>query len=265
MSFGDHATFIVGGAGHGVGGLGVGGQGFPHPDAAGPPTGPPSHGPAADGPADRPGTPSRPSRNSRIVVLSTVIGTVFTAGAFFIALPSFLDDDKQTSATPAGSLGGATSTLSAAPSQTEAAAPVAARSAGAGGEESAAPNDPPVIFDDVVTLDSKTGVDLDGGQGKKLYKQTADADLYLDSGYILYTSARHSATYDDSYNGPQDGAYGRCQTYRLAAKQTEKSRFIGGGNQQYCFTTSAGNPAWVQAINQVDDGGLLVKVAVWRE
>jgi hypothetical protein len=252
MSFGDHATFIVGGAGHGVGGLGVGGNGHPHPEKPGTPTAPPD-------------TSSRPARSSRIVVLSTVVGTVFTAGAFFIALPNFLDDDKKASPTQAGAIAGATSAPGTASAPPTADAPVAVPSAAAGREESAAPDDPPLIFDDVVTLDEKTGVDLDSGQGKRLYKQTADADLYLDWGYILYTSARHSATYDDSYNGPQEGAYGRCRTYRLAGKETAKSRFIGGGSQQYCFTTSAGNPAWVQAINQVNDGGLLVKVAVWRK
>ncbi|GIE36840.1 hypothetical protein Ait01nite_098850 [Actinoplanes italicus] len=201
------------------------------------------------------------------MVLSTVIGTVFTAGAFFIALPNFLDGDtKPTPPTQAGALGTTTSaTTSPVPSPTTTDAAAAAASTGTGREEGAASDDPPVIFDDVVTLDSKTGVDLDGGTSKKLYKQTADADLYLDWGYILYTSARHSATYDDSYAGPQEGAYARCRTHRLASKDTAKHRFIGGGNQQYCFTTSSGHPGWVQSVNQIDDGGLLVKAVVWRD
>ncbi|NJP34207.1 hypothetical protein [Micromonospora thermarum] len=119
------------------------------------------------------------------------------------------------------------------------------------------------VFSDVVQLDKKTGVDLDGGRAVRRYAQDATVDLYLDWGYILYSSARHSAMYDDSYQGPEEGADARCRTYREAERDTFPHKYIGGGNQQYCFTTSEGHPGWVQAVNTVGDGGLILKVTVW--
>jgi hypothetical protein len=122
----------------------------------------------------------------------------------------------------------------------------------------------PLIFSDVVQLDKDTGVDLDGGRADKLYQQDAKADLYLAWGYILYSSARHSAMYNDSSEGSETGVYGRCQTYRRPDKESAAHEYIGGGSQQYCFTTSDGHPGWLQAINAVGDGGLILKVDVWQ-
>ncbi|MGN9774875.1 hypothetical protein ACTMS0_03720 [Micromonospora sp. H33] len=120
------------------------------------------------------------------------------------------------------------------------------------------------VFSDVVQLDKKTGVDLDDGRAVRRYAQDATVDLYLDWGYILYSSARHSAMYDDSNAGPEEGADARCRTYREAKRDTFAHKYIGGGNQQYCFTTSEGRHAWVQAVNTVGDGGLILKVTVWK-
>ena len=119
------------------------------------------------------------------------------------------------------------------------------------------------VFSDVVQLDKRTGVDLDGGRAEIKYAQDAVVDLYLDWGYMLYGSARHSTLYDDSNAGPEQGAQERCRVYREAARESQVNTYIGGGNQQYCFTTSEGNPGWLQAINTVGDGGLIVKVTVW--
>ncbi|MCP3787491.1 hypothetical protein NLX85_29415 [Micromonospora sp. A3M-1-15] len=121
-----------------------------------------------------------------------------------------------------------------------------------------------VFFSDVVRLDKKTGVDVDGGRPVRRYAQDATVDLYLDWGYILYSSARHSAMYDDTYAGPEEGAAGRCATYREARRTSAPHHYVGGG-QQYCFTTSEGHPGWLQVVNQAGDGGALVKVTVWRE
>jgi hypothetical protein len=119
------------------------------------------------------------------------------------------------------------------------------------------------IFNDVVTIDKKTGVDVDGGIAKKLYRQDAVADLYLDWGYILYSSVRNSAIYDDSAAGDEAGAHARCRTYRLDGTKSVPHTYVGG-NAQYCFTTSDGHPAWVQPVNEIGDGGLAAKVVVWK-
>jgi hypothetical protein len=58
--------------------------------------------------------------------------------------------------------------------------------------------------------------------------------------------------------------YTRCQTYRQADKTSAPHYYIGGGNQQYCFTTSDGHPGWMQAVNEVGDGGLILKVDIWQ-
>ncbi|MEU7979079.1 hypothetical protein AB0B63_11185 [Micromonospora sp. NPDC049081] len=121
-----------------------------------------------------------------------------------------------------------------------------------------------VLFSDVVQLGKKTGVELDRGRAERRNTQDADVDVYLDWGYILYSSARHSAMYDDSNKGPEQDADARCRDYREAGQQSFAHHYIGGGNQQYCFTTSEGHPGWLQAVNTLDDGGLIIKVTVWR-
>lgn len=223
VSFGDHGTFIVGGHRHGV-------------------------GTAAGGARGR-------RWGSLIVGAATVIGTVFTVGAFWVGLDGD-DSGADGRRTPSwlsapgtlvpASVAPAATTTEPAPEATQAPAPAAA-----------------AVFDDVVTLDQKTGVELDHGAAKKLYKQDGSADLYLDWGFILYSSARHSALYDDGGAGDETGARDRCATYRLAGKQTTAHQYIGGGNQQYCFTTSDGHPGWFQVINTLDTGGLIVKAVVW--
>lgn len=181
-----------------------------------------------------------------------------------------LDQDRHdpapaaaTTTTPTG-----TTTAPAAPGTT--AATTRAASTGAAGS-TGAPDDSPtaggaatVVFSDVVQLDKKTGVDVDGGRPVKRYAQDATVDLYLDWGYILYSSARHSAMYDDTYAGPEEGAGARCATYREARRTSAPHHYVGSG-QQYCFTTSEGHPGWLQVVNQAGDGGALVKVTVWRE
>ncbi|MFI7552133.1 hypothetical protein ACN26Z_03330 [Verrucosispora sp. WMMD703] len=122
-----------------------------------------------------------------------------------------------------------------------------------------------VVFSDVVQLDKQTGVDLDDGRAERRYVQDATVDLYLDWGYVLYGSARHSQLHDDSNAGPEQGARDRCRTYRVAGRDGATSTYIGGGNQQKCFTTSQGRPGWVQAVNSVGNGGLLLKVTVWAD
>ncbi|MET7965786.1 hypothetical protein [Micromonospora sp. NPDC005305] len=121
-----------------------------------------------------------------------------------------------------------------------------------------------VIFSDVVQLDQKTGVDVDEGRAVKRYAQDATVDLYLDWGYILYSSARHSALYDDTYAGPEEGAAARCATYREARRTSAPHHYVGSG-QQFCFTTSNGHPGWLQVVNQAGDGGAVIKLTVWRE
>ncbi|SCG70398.1 hypothetical protein [Micromonospora rifamycinica] len=121
-----------------------------------------------------------------------------------------------------------------------------------------------VLFSDVVQLGKKTGVELDRGRAERRNTQDADVDVYLDWGYILYSSARHSAMYDDSNKGPERDADARCRDYRESGQQSFAHHYIGGGNQQYCFTTSEGHPGWLQAVNTLDDGGLIIKVTVWR-
>ncbi|WP_167544559.1 hypothetical protein [Micromonospora chersina] len=150
-------------------------------------------------------------------------------------------------------------TAPAAPDPTAATTP-----AGATGAAASAGGAAPVVFSDVVQLDKKTGVDVDGGRPVKRYAQDATVDLYLDWGYILYSSARHSAMYDDTSAGPEEGAQARCATYREGRRTSAPHHYVGGG-QQYCFTTSEGRPGWLQVVNQAGEGGALVKVTVWRE
>ncbi|MEU9824984.1 hypothetical protein [Micromonospora chersina] len=153
-------------------------------------------------------------------------------------------------------------TAPAAPGPTAATTPAA--STGALDGSPTAGGAATVVFSDVVQLDKKTGVDVDGGRPVKRYAQDATVDLYLDWGYILYSSARHSAMYDDTYAGPEEGAAARCATYREARRTSAPHHYVGSG-QQYCFTTSEGHPGWLQVVNQAGDGGALVKVTVWRE
>ncbi|GIE85244.1 hypothetical protein SAMN06264365_102183 [Actinoplanes regularis] len=254
MTFGDHATFIVSGAGNGIGGMGGQGSQGASPVTVGAP-------PTSEGPATGPGTSSRQGRRmSMIVAVSTVLGTVFTAGAFVVGLPGFkADDDKpvQHGAAPLN----ATSTP---PAEAGAATPGTGSSPAGSANTSGAK--PVPIFDDVVTIDQNAGVDLDTGRSKKHYQQNADTDLYLGIYHDLYTSARNWTAYDDTNAGTEEGAYARCRDYRLTGRPTVRERYVSvGGNSQYCFTTSAGHPAWVASINQVGDQSQLVKVAVWDE
>ncbi|MFI6333086.1 hypothetical protein ACIBBG_32930 [Micromonospora chersina] len=160
-----------------------------------------------------------------------------------------------------------TTTAPAAPGPTAATTPAGSTSAAA---STGAPDGGPttggaaaVVFSDVVQLDKKTGVDVDGGRPVKRYAQDATVDLFLDWGYILYSSARHSAMYDDTYAGPEEGAAARCATYREGRRTSAPHHYVGSG-QQYCFTTSEGRPGWLQVVNQAGEGGALVKVTVWR-
>ncbi|MEU1689461.1 hypothetical protein [Micromonospora sp. NPDC005707] len=163
--------------------------------------------------------------------------------------------------TPAG-----TTTTLPAPATTAAATPAGAPNGSTPGGGTGAPAGTPaaVVFSDVVQLDQKTGVDVDEGRAVKRYAQDATVDLYLDWGYILYSSARHSALYDDTYAGPEEGADARCATYREARRTSAPHHYVGSG-QQFCFTTSDGHPGWLQVVNQAGDGGAVIKLTVWRD
>ena len=140
----------------------------------------------------------------------------------------------------AATAGPTTAAPAAGPTATAPAATAPAATAPAAGPGPAAPAT--VLFSDVVQLGKKTGVELDRGRAERRNTQDADVDVYLDWGYILYSSARHSAMYDDSNKGPEQDADARCRDYRESGQQSFAHHYIGGGNQQYCFTTSEGHP-----------------------
>lgn len=209
-------------------------------------------------------------RRWRAAAVSLVVLLLLAGGGALLALTR--PDDRPRNGTPAAV--GATSAVpspdlptTGAPTSTGP-APTSAVTTPTGPADDAAGTPTagagPAFFSDVVQLDKKTGVDLDDRKAVRRYAQDATVDLYLDWGYILYSSARHSAMYDDSYQGPEEGADARCRTYREAKRDTFPHKYIGGGNQQYCFTTSEGRPGWVQAVNTVGDGGLILKVTVWE-
>ncbi|WP_088976897.1 hypothetical protein [Micromonospora coxensis] len=196
-------------------------------------------------------------RNWRAVLVSLVVLLVLGAVGGLLAV------SRHPGRPPVG-VAASTAPQTGGPSSgASASAPAAGSSETSGAPSAAAAR--PIVFSDVVQLDKKTGVDLDGRRAERRASQDAVVDLYLDWGYILYSSVRHSALYDDSNQGPEQGADARCRTYREDDRQSFAHHYVGGGNQQFCFTTSEGRPGWAQAVNSVGDGGLIVKVTVWEK
>ncbi|MER7455458.1 hypothetical protein [Micromonospora sp. NPDC126480] len=199
-------------------------------------------------------------RRWRPAAVSFVVLLLLVGGGTLLALTRA--GERPGNGTPAAH--GATSAAPAPDGPTSGTPPATAASSPAAdatgpGTEAAA-----TFFSDVVQLEKDTGVDLDDRRAVRRYEHDAAVDLYLEWGQMLYSSARHSAMYDDSNEGPEEGAAARCRTYREAKRDTFTNRYVGGGNQQFCFTTSAGRPAWVQVVNTEDDGGMLLKVTVWE-
>jgi hypothetical protein len=218
--FGDHAMIIVG-DGNGVGGRN---------DSAAP-----TH-------AERWG------QHGRVIVgLATVVGTVFTAAAFWVALKDQEGDKSQVVAPP--------KTVTHQPAVQQ---PTPDQPGGAAAVEAAAGTE----FSDVVTIDFGTGYDLDGGKARKQYKQDADTDMFVTS-YSLTSSARHSALYSETRPGGESGAYDRCRTYRLSGQWTMPTALIYPG-AQYCFTSSENHPGWFQVVSQ-DGNAFMIKVVIWSE
>jgi hypothetical protein len=220
--FGDHATFIVG-DGNGVGGRN---------DSVVPrhARGWKQHGKA-------------------IVSIATVVGSVFTVAAFWVALK---DRDS-----PQGETAKVSTPLSPTPADEPASGQPTPDQPGvtAAVREAAG-----TVFSDVVTVDFGLGYDLDSGKARKQYKQDADTDISVTS-YSLSSSARHSAMYSDSGRGDETGAHDRCRTYRLSGQQTLPTALIYAG-AQYCFTSSDNHPGWFQVVNQVDNA-FIIKVVIW--
>lgn len=192
--FGDHATFIVGD------GNGVGGRNAPAAPARG----------------------GRWERHGKAIVgLATVIGTVFTVAAFWVAL--------KTQDPPADQPAAAAAATASKPGNPQPAT-----------RRPASDQSVPTVFSDVVTIDFGTGYDLDSGTARKQYKPDADTDLSVTT-YSLSSSARHSAMSSDTSAGDENGAYDRCRTYRLSGRQTMPNALIYPG-AQYCFTSSDDHP-----------------------
>jgi hypothetical protein len=108
---------------------------------------------------------------------------------------------------------------------------------------------------------------VDNGHVRYPLKQgAAGVDLYLDWGYILYSNVLHSDMYDDTYQGSETGAYGRCANYRQLGQQTFEHKYIGAG-MQFCITTSDGYPGWVQINSEPIEkpGSAILKVVVWKK
>ncbi|MGB2570423.1 hypothetical protein ACPFP2_18510 [Micromonospora citrea] len=206
-------------------------------------------------------------RNWRAVGVSLVVLLVLGAVGGLLAVSRQPGRQPAGVAKPTAPQAGVPSSGAPASAPASGAPPAGGPTAG-GSEAAGAPSATaaaPIVFSDVVQLDKKTGVDLDGRRADRRSTQDATVDLYLDWGYVLYSSVRHSALYDDSNQGPEQGADARCRTYREDDRQSFAHHYVGGGNQQYCFTTSEGRPGWVQAVNSVGDGGLIVKVTVWEK
>jgi hypothetical protein len=222
--FGDHATFIMG-DGNGVGGRND------------------SVAPTRSG---------RWAQHGKVIVgLATVVGTVFTAAAFWVALKdpdSPKDDRSEAVAPPAETVTRRPASQQPTPDQPGWAAPVEA----AAGTE----------FSDVVTVGFGTGYDLDGGTARKQYKQDADTDMSVTT-YSLTSSARHSALHSDTSAGDESGAYDRCRTYRLSGQRTTPTALIYAG-AQYCFTSSENHPGWFQVVNQLDNA-FIIKIVIWSK
>lgn len=137
----------------------------------------------------------------------------------------------------------------------------------ASGAAAPPPTEPPVTLEQQVNLDKYTGVDLDGGRVRYPLRQGAQGvDLYLDWGYILYSSVLHSEMYDDTDQGDQAGAHDRCARYRQLNRTTLSHQYIGAGTQ-LCIVTSEGNQGWVQVNSAPLDnpGGVILKVVIWAE
>ncbi|WFE63333.1 hypothetical protein [Micromonospora sp. WMMD714] len=209
-------------------------------------------------------------RQRRWLAASVSLGLLLLLGGGGVLLAGTRPDDRTattgpTTAAPAAGPATPAPTTSAPPPTGPTPTAPAPTSPAATDPDSSGPAAPAtVLFSDVVQLGKKTGVELDRGRAERRNTQDADVDVYLDWGYILYSSARHSAMYDDSNKGPEQDADARCRDYREAGQQSFAHHYIGGGNQQYCFTTSEGHPGWLQAVNTLEDGGLLIKVTVWR-
>lgn len=154
---------------------------------------------------------------------ATVVGTVFTVAAFWVG-----QKDPPTKPNPA------------------------------------AAGDRRVVFADVVTLTAATGFDLDGGAAVKFETRETAVDLFLGDYDELTSSTRNSGLINDSYRGDEPGAYERCRTYRRTGRATlAKDRMLTDYQQQYCFTTSDGRPAWLRTAGASSDGGVIVKAVVW--
>ncbi|MEV4845179.1 hypothetical protein AB0K20_18445 [Micromonospora matsumotoense] len=209
-------------------------------------------------------------RQRRWLAASVSLGLLLLLGGGGVLLAVTRPDHRAasagpTTAAPAAGTTATAPTTSAPPPTGPAPTGPAATAPAATGPAATGPAAPAtVLFSDVVQLGKKTGVELDRGRAERRNTQDADVDVYLDWGYILYSSARHSAMYDDSNKGPEQDADARCRDYRESGQQSFAHHYIGGGNQQYCFTTSEGHPGWLQAVNTLDDGGLIIKVTVWR-
>jgi hypothetical protein len=129
-----------------------------------------------------------------------------------------------------------------------------------------AAGEPPVLLRQV-DLDMRTGVDLDGGSARYPLTQGASGvDLYLDWGYILYSSVLHSEMYDDTSQGDAAGAYNRCASYRQLGRTTFPHKYVGAGTQ-LCITTSDGLPGWVQVHSIPVDkpGSAILRVVIWTK
>jgi hypothetical protein len=124
-----------------------------------------------------------------------------------------------------------------------------------------------VLLEEQVNLDRYTGVDVDNGHLRQPLRQAAaGVDLYLDWGYILYSSVRYSDMYDDTYQGGRTEAYDRCANYRQLDQKTFVHKYVVAG-MQLCLTTSEGYPGWVQIRSTPVDsaGGAILEVVVWKK
>jgi hypothetical protein len=129
------------------------------------------------------------------------------------------------------------------------------------------PSEPPALLEQQVNLDRYTGVDVDSRRARSPLKQgAAGVDLYLDWGYILYSSVLHSDMYDDTYQGGRAGVYDRCASYHQLGREAFAHKYIVAG-MQLCITTSDGYPGWIQINSEPLDrpGSAILKVVVWKK
>lgn len=127
------------------------------------------------------------------------------------------------------------------------------------------PSDPPLLFDGIVRLDSKTGADVETGQKSGTIEGTYSEgrndpeDIYLDFVGLLQVSG--GGVYEYPHNDTEAEAYQTCNRYTSDGRPPKNGFALS--NFKFCFVTSDNRLGWISVGDAVQLQYAEMDVKVW--